>query len=390
MRITQRLTGIGASQTMMVMQRAQELRSRGIDVIDLGPGQPDFPTPDAVKQAGIAAIDANFTNYTPAAGILELRQSVADTYNRDWGTRFDAGNVIITSGAKHALFDACMAVFQEGDEVLIPCPYWVTFPEIVKICGGVPVEVPTDERDRFILSPDEVSARVTPQTRGLVVNTPNNPTGAIIPPAHLAELVEIARSRDLFLLFDETYDRFTYAGKKHTSLAASVRDSDEAYAIVGSFSKTYSMAGWRIGYCVGPKPLIAKLIEFQSHQTGNPTSVSQKAAVVALQLGAKAFEPMRVEYERRRDYVLKALDGINGFRCPQPDGTFYVFPNVEGAMKATGMGNSHEFSNFLLQEARVATVPGSAFGLEGYIRLSYATSLDRLQQGLERIRSVVS
>jgi aspartate aminotransferase len=390
MRIARRLSQITASPTMVVMQEAQELRARGVEVIDLGPGQPDFPTPDSIKQAGFDAIQANFTTYTPSAGVNELREAVAQKYNQEWGTSFRASNVIITCGAKHAIYDLCMTVFDEGEEVLNPAPYWVTFPEVVKLSGAVPVDVPTREEDDFILSAADVEGALTPRSTGLIVNTPCNPTGAMVPRRNIGEIVEVARPRQLFLLFDETYEHFTYGDHGHCSLAAFLGADHHGYAIVGSFSKTYSMTGWRVGYCVGHAEIISKIDEFQSHQTGNPTSISQKAALAALKQGTAEFERMRKEYHRRRDFVLGEMGRIPGFSCVRPEGAFYVFPNVSRCIESVGCGDSVGFSRFLLQEARVATVPGSAFGAEGFIRISYATSMENLREGLHRIRESVS
>jgi len=374
---------------MAVMQEAQELRGQGIDIVDLGPGQPDFNTPELIRRAGVAAIEEGHTRYTPAAGTKELRQAVAEKYNLDWGTSFDFSNVVITSGAKHAIYNVCMAVFEAGDEVLVPCPYWVTFPEVVKITRAVPVTVPTEQDESFILSPGRVREKCTENTRGLIVNTPNNPTGAVLPREVVSELAELGRERDLFLLFDETYERLTYGGKRHVSLAEVAAKLDDGFAIVGSFSKSYAMTGWRVGYCVGPGSLIQKITEFQSHETGNPCSISQHAALAALDGGVEIVESMRREYERRRECVLRGLETIPGYRCAEPDGAFYVFPEVLESMQRLGISDSVEYAKFLLQEARVATVPGSAFGLEGHIRLSYATSTKNIEEALVRIRTAV-
>lgn len=390
MRFANRLSGITASPTLAVMQEAQELRARGIDIIDLGPGEPDFHTPERVKEAARRAIAEDFTKYTPAAGIKPLRQAVATRFNEQWGTEFELSNVIICNGAKHAIYNVCMALFQEGDEILNPTPYWVTFPEVIKMTGAEPVDVDTQEKADFVVTAADIEERLTRRSRGLIVNTPNNPTGAVIPRQVMAEIMDLARAEGLFLLFDETYDYFTYGEKKHTSLAALTRPSDRNYAIVGSFSKTYSMTGWRVGYCIGPRELIAKMNEFQSHQSGNPCSVSQKAALEALQNGAGELEEMRRTYQRRRDFVLGYLSSIPGMKCPCPDGAFYAFPNVSECMINTDCMTSQEFAQMLIREARVATVPGSAFGREGYIRLSYATSMENLRSGLERIKTAVS
>ncbi|MDA2924062.1 pyridoxal phosphate-dependent aminotransferase [Acidobacteria bacterium AH-259-L09] len=390
MKFAKRLSGISTSPTMAVMQEAQQLRKQGIDVIDLGPGEPDFPTPDSIKQAGIEAIGEDFTRYTPAAGIQELRQAVADRFNQGWGTDFSGANVIITCGAKHAIYNVCMTVFEEGDEVLLPTPYWVTFPEVIKMTGALPREVVTAEENGFILGIEDLKGKLTSQSRGVIINTPNNPTGAVLPGSVIEEMVELARSKGIFLLFDETYDYFTYGDKSHVSLASFIKSSDNFFAIVGSVSKTYSMTGWRIGFCLGHLELINKIAEFQSHQTGNPTSISQKAALCALQSASELVKEMKEEYQRRRDFVLGSLQEIPGFACAPPDGAFYMFPNVSRCMHEMGIGTSDEFAKFLIQEAQVATVPGSAFGMEGYIRISYATSMENLREAFSRMKEVVS
>ncbi len=391
MKIAKRLAGITESPTLAVMQAAQRLKQQGVDVVDFGPGEPDFPTPEPIRAAAIAAIQAGYTKYTAAAGIQELRQAVADKYNREWGCDYSSDNVIITCGAKHAIYNFCMALFEAGEDVVVPAPYWVTFPEIVKMTGARPVEIETPEKNGFVLDPDAVKAAVrSPATRGLLLNTPNNPTGAVIPQTALAEIVETCRKWGVFLLSDETYEYFVYEGRRHYSLAALARSADECLAICGSVSKTYSMTGWRIGYIVAHRDLIRKIAEFQSHQTGNPTSISQKAAVAALQSSPELVQEMKKEYENRRLFVLSELESIPGFSCAKPYGAFYAFPNVREAMKSLDIATSEEFSRFLIEEARVAVVPGSAFGMEGYIRLSYATSMDNLREGLSRIRAALA
>lgn len=389
MKLTKRMANISPSPTMAVMQAAQQLKSQGIDVVDLGVGEPDFPTPQEIKQAGIDAIEADFTKYTATAGIPELRQEVADQYNRRWGTDFSGANVVVSSGSKHSIYNVCMALFEEGDEVLLPNPYWVTFPEVIKMTGAVPREVETSQENGFILQLEDVEKSMTSKSKGIIVNTPSNPTGAVIPGSILEELVDFARSKGLFILFDEAYDCFTYGGISHVSLASFVNSSEDFFAIVGSVSKTYSMTGWRIGYCVGHPDLAKKMTAYQSHQSGNPTSISQKAALYALQSDPRLVQEMREEYERRRDFVLRSLEELPGFTCPPPDGAFYVFPNVEGCLERMGLKTSEEFATFLIQEARVATVPGSAFGMEGYIRISYAASMKELEEAFSRIKAAL-
>ncbi len=389
MKIATRLAGISVSPTIAVMQEAQRLRRQGVDIIDFGPGEPDFPTPEPIKQCGIEAIRADFTKYTASSGILELRQAVADRYNREWGTDFNADNVIICAGAKQAIYNVCMSVFEQGDEVLNPVPYWVTFPEVVRITGARPVDLMTNEQDGFILSAEAVAQAIGSATRGLIVSTPNNPTGAVLPSGEVQRIAALGRKRDLFLVFDETYEHFTYGARKHVSLASFVRSSDQFFAIVGSVSKTYSMTGWRIGYILGNAELISKIGEFQSHASGNPASVSQKAALSAITGDPAIVKAMREEYERRREFVLGAVAEIPGFICCRPDGAFYVFPNITACLKSSGLADSQELTQYLLREARVAVVPGSAFGLDGYLRISYATSMTNLREGLHRIREAV-
>jgi len=389
MKIATRLAGISVSPTIAVMQEAQRLKRQGVDIIDFGPGEPDFPTPEPIKQCGIEAIRADFTKYTASSGILELRQAVADRYNREWGTDFNADNVIICAGAKQAIYNVCMSVFEQGDEVLNPVPYWVTFPEVVRITGARPVDLMTNEQDGFILSAEAVAQAIGSATRGLIVSTPNNPTGAVLPSGEVQRIAALGRKRDLFLVFDETYEHFTYGARKHVSLASFVRSSDQFFAIVGSVSKTYSMTGWRIGYILGNAELISKIGEFQSHASGNPASVSQKAALSAITGDPAIVKAMREEYERRREFVLGAVAEIPGFICCRPDGAFYVFPNITACLKSSGLADSQELTQYLLREARVAVVPGSAFGLDGYLRISYATSMTNLREGLHRIREAV-
>ena len=389
MQFANRLGGITASPTIAVMQEALKLKAQGIDVIDLGPGEPDFPTPDAVKAAAIAAIKSDFTKYTPTIGTAELRKGVADHFNRDWNSEFEATHVALSAGAKHTIHNLCMSCFQAGDEVLIPAPYWVTFPEVVKVTEAVPRIIETREEDNFELRPEVVEAAIGPRTRGLILNTPNNPTGAVIPRAAMEEIYQICRERSVLLLSDETYDHFVYGGHEHFSIAAVAAPDDPFFAIISSFSKTYAMTGWRVGYCITAAERIKKVADYQSHESGNPTSISQKAALAALSLDPSVIAEMTDKYSHRKDLVLEMVDQIPGVSCPRPNGAFYAYPNVSEAMRLTGCPTSVDFSRLLIKEARVATVPGSAFGTEGYIRLSYATSRENLREGLTRIRRLV-
>ena len=389
MRLASRLAKISTSPTIAVMQEAQRLRGQGIDVIDFGPGQPDFPTPDFVKEAGRQAIEKDFTRYTANAGIDELRQALAEHLNRAYGSSFGPENLIVTNGAKSAVFCACMALFQEGDEVLIPAPYWVTFPEAVKLSDASPTAFPTQADNGFELTVSDLEPAISADSRGIIVNSPNNPTGAVIPADSMSDLVELCKQRGVAFISDETYDRFTYEGRPHASLASYVDPEDEHYALIGSFSKTYAMTGWRVGFLAGCSAMVKKVNSFVSHQAGNPCSISQKAAVAALLGPQQAVDEMLAEYAKRRRYVVDELNRIEGISCPEPYGAFYAFPNIEGCLERVGLSNSVEFAKYLINEAQVAAVPGSAFGMEGHIRISYATSMSNLEEGLRRIAESV-
>ncbi len=389
MKFAKRLGGITTSPTMAVMQQAQQLKAQGIDVIDLGPGEPDFPTPAPIKAAAVAAIQEDFTKYTPTIGIAELRRGVAEHFNNIWGSHFQAAHVALSSGAKHTIHNLCMSCFEAGDEVLIPAPYWVTFPEVVKVTEAEPRIIETREEDNFELRPEVVEEAIGSRTRGLILNTPNNPTGAVIPRAAMEEIYRICKENSVLLLSDETYDYFVYDGHEHFSIAAMAAPDDPFFALVGSFSKTYSMTGWRVGYCVTAADRIKKVADYQSHESGNPASISQRAALAALSIDSSLVAEMTEEYRHRRELVLEKLEGIRGCSCAQPNGAFYAYPNVSEAMRLTGCETSVDFSRLLIKEARVATVPGSAFGTEGYIRLSYATSRENLTEGLSRIQQLM-
>lgn len=390
MKFANRLSSIKASPTMAVMQEAQRLKAQGVDIIDLGPGEPDFPTPEPIKEAAIQAIHDNFTKYTAGIGTIQLREAVANEFNETWGSSFTAANVAMTAGAKHAIHNLSMACLQSGQEVIIPAPYWVTFPEVITITGADPVIVDTSEKDGFALRPSAVSDAITQRSAALILNTPNNPTGAVIPGDDVEEICNICQDKGVLCLSDETYDRFVYGAAEHRSLAACVSPEDLNFAIFGSFSKTYAMTGWRVGYCISHPDRIKKIAEYQSHESGNPTSISQKAALAALSIDDAYIVDMTSEYDRRRKFLMEGIKDIEGFSCQSPEGAFYAFPNVSQAMQATNCPDSVEFSKFLLEHAQVAVVPGSAFGVEGYIRFSYATSMGNLETALTRIAGAVS
>lgn len=379
MKLAERVTQITPSATMAVKRAADELKRRGVDVIDLGPGEPDFPTPEHIKRAAQDALAQNFTKYTAEAGIWELRDAIAQKYNRDYGTRYTAENVLVTSGAKQALYNIAAALLESGDEVLIPIPYWVSFPEQIKLVGATPVFVRTP-RD-FRLSADLIEEYITARTRALILNSPNNPAGTVLARKDLQEIIALAHEHKLWVIYDECYEKFLYEGR-HTS---AVEFDTERVVAVSSASKTYAMTGWRVGWSVAPKELTHAMATIQSHTTSHPTSISQKAALAALTGDQSCVESMLSEYRKRRECVLSELSAIDGIEFTVPQGTFFIFPNVERFFNGE-ITNSVELARFLLERHHVAVVPGAAFGADGYVRISYATSLEQLREGLRRLR----
>jgi len=370
------------------MQEAEALKAAGVDIIDFGPGEPDFPTPDIARQAAVEAIQQNFTRYTAVAGIKPLREAIARHLNNRAGGKLDASNIIVTCGAKQAIYNLCGALLGKDDEVLVPRPYWVTFPEAVRLSGAEPRFVDTVMDSGFMPRVSDLEAATGERTRGLIVNYPNNPTGAMLKDVAMDEISAFSRKNKLFLLSDETYDSFYYGAPltEGNSFLSRWRGNLDGLAVVGSFSKTYSMTGWRIGYAVGSPELIDKLSALQSHETGSPASISQKAALAVLDETPGELQERINEYRRRRDLIVDGLNSLPGINCPCPEGAFYVFPEVSGLIKSKGCSGSVALSGELLREARIAVVPGLAFGLEGHLRFSYATSTDSIEKGLDRLQ----
>jgi Aspartate/tyrosine/aromatic aminotransferase len=384
-RLTRRVREMQTSPTLAVMNRAIELAAQGIDIVDLGPGEPDFPTPDFVCAAGKRAIDQGQTKYTSGNGTKALRDALAGRYNRRYGTSLTAANVIAGTGGKQELFNVTLALVDEGDEVIIPSPYWVSFPDQVQFAGGKPVFAHTDPRNGFQPTFANIEAVASERTRGVIVNSPCNPTGAVIAEKELRRIIEWCASREAFLMFDETYEFFVYEGAKHVS---AVRWFDEFPAtIVGvnSMSKTFAMTGWRLGYAVAHRDVINAAGKIQSHSTSNPSSISQAAALEALGGGEDEVRRMWEAYRERREWLIPAVNAVDGLRCAHPDGAFYIFPEVREFFGRGSIRDSQTFADYLLDEARVAVVPGSAFGSDDHVRISYATSLERLQEGIRRI-----
>ncbi len=384
MQLAERVNRISVSPTMAVLTEAERYKARGIDVVDFGPGEPDFPTPEHIKRAGIRAIEQNFTKYTATAGILPLREAICNWHAAQFGSGYTPAECIVNVGGKHAIFNAINALIEPGEEVLIPAPYWVSFPDIVKYAGGRPVFVPTEAADGFCLRAAQVEAALSPKSRMLIVNSPNNPTGAVVPTDEFTRIYEVCRRRGLWLLSDECYSHFTYGATRPYSVA-SIPGSKPQLIIVGSLSKTFSMTGWRIGYALAPQSLVEAMLKLQSQSTSNPTSISQHAALEALRGPMDSVATMLAEYARRRARILEGLRAIPGVTCTEPDGAFYVFPNVAAKLRNGGAPDTTSLARQLLEREHVAVVPGDAFGAPGFLRISYATSMERIEEGLRRL-----
>jgi aspartate aminotransferase len=389
MKLATRISRISVSKTMAVMEAAIKLRDQGIDVVDFGPGEPDFPTPENVKQAGIRAIQDNFTKYTAIGGIKELKKAIVEKHAREFGSAYDVSECVVNFGGKHALFNIFSAVVEEGDEVVVPTPYWVTFGDIARFVNANVIFAPTKESDGFRLTTGILERALTPQTRMVVVNSPNNPSGAVLDDAEFGRIAELCRKKDVFLLSDECYSHFLYDGRKPFSIASRT-DLKSHLIIAGSVSKTYAMTGWRIGYVLALPEVIGAAVKLQSHSTSNPTSISQKAALEALTGPQESVGIMLAEYAKRRKFVLDRLRAIPGVKCAEPGGAFYAYPNISVAFGRGGIKDSVDFSARLLEQAYVAVTPGEAFGTNDHVRISYATSMEQLDKGLKRIHEFMT
>jgi aspartate aminotransferase len=383
--LTERVNRISVSPTMLVLQEAERYKAQGVDVVDFGPGEPDFPTPDHIKRAAIKALEENHTKYTATPGIAPLRQAICDWHAANLGSSpaYQPAECIVTAGGKHAIFNAVCSLVSSGDEVLIPAPYWVSYPDIVKYAGGKPIFVPTHAEDDFRLRARAIEKAMTARTRMVIANSPCNPTGAVIPPDEFAKIFDVCKRHGVWLLSDECYSHFTYGSAKPFTVA-SLPGGRDRLMIVGSFSKTFAMTGWRMGYLLAPQPLIAAVTKLQSQSTSNPTSIAQYAALGAARGSMDSVGTMLAEYGRRRERILKGLRAMPGATCTAPEGAFYVFPNVSAHLNAE-MPTDTAVARQLLEREHVAVVPGEAFGAPGYLRISYATSIERIDEGLRRI-----
>ena len=378
--LANRLRSIEGSPTLALAAKAKALAQAGQPVLDFTAGEPDFPTPESIKQAGIRAIQENQTRYTPVAGISELRAAVATSLNTSHRTNYAPSQVLVTCGAKHALFNIFQTLCQPGDEVIIFSPYWVSFPPLVQLSGATPVIVKTTEADGFVPDPQALQAHLSPATKAIIINSPNNPTGAVIDGPRLRAIAQIARQHNVIVVSDEIYDQLVYSPTRHTSIVQVAPELMDQVVIVGGVSKTYSMTGWRIGYAVGPQPWIDAMINVQSHSTSNPTSISQVAAVAALTGDQQSVSRMREEFQRRRDRLVAGLNQLPGLRCTVPPGAFYAWCNISGLGKPAAV-----IAAKWLDEAKVVVVPGEGFGSSDHVRFSFATSMETINEALGRL-----
>ncbi len=394
MRLTDRINRIQISPTAAVIAEADKLKSRGVDVADFGPGEPDFPTPDHIKKAAIKAIEENKSKYTPTGGVMPLREAICAWHKRELGSSYEPKECVVSVGGKHSIFNVMSVLIQQGDEVIIPAPYWVSFPDIVKYAGGKPVFVETKPEDGFSVKAASIERAISPNTRLLVLNSPSNPTGGVVPPDEYQRILAVCKKHNVWLMGDECYSHFTYEPHKPYSIS-SAADSKESVIIIGSVSKTFAMTGWRIGYTLGPETLIQALIKLQSQSTSNATSIAQYAALEAMRGPMETVPAMLAEYAERRKRIVEGLRAIPGVTCEWPGGAFYAFPNISahlsnGAGRPALAKSCTEISTMLLEKAHVAVVPGEAFGAPGYLRLSYATSIERIEEGLRRLERFFS
>jgi aspartate aminotransferase len=386
--LTERINRIEPSATMAVVAEADKLRTQGIDVVDFGAGEPHFSTPQHIKDAAIAAIQGNFTKYTAVAGTAELRDAIAHRHHADFASDYRREEVIASTGGKHALFNAIQVLVDHGDEVILPVPYWVSFKDIVRYAGGNCVLLEADEGQGFRVTAEMVAQRITARTKVIILNSPSNPSGAVMSPEDMTELVRLAHQRGIWVLSDECYVYLNYSGRNFS--VGSLSEHKDRFVVLGSLSKTYAMTGWRLGYALAPAAVTSAMAKLQSQSTSNPTSIVQKAAVAALQGPQECVEQMRREYIELRDHVVKGLRSIPGVTCTLPQGAFYAYPNISSFLGRGGVKSASDLAGRLLREAHVATVPGEGFGTREHIRVSYATSQSELDRGLERMRKFLA
>ncbi len=393
MKLSERVTNLKPSATLTITAKAKSLRAQGVDIIGFGAGEPDFDTPENVKKEGVAAINSGFTKYTAVGGIDELKDAIVSSLKKDHGLEYSKDEVLVSCGAKHSIYNITQALFEPGDEVIIPAPYWVSYPDQVTLTGATPVIINTDEAGFFKITPKQLEEKINKRTKALILNYPSNPTGTTYSRGELEEIVKVALDARLTIISDEIYEKIIYGETEHVSVCSLSDRAKKSTILVNGVSKSYSMTGWRIGYAAGDKRVISAMAKLQGQSTSNPSSISQMAALEALKGPQGLLEKRAREFERRKNFIVKRLNEISGFTCFNPMGAFYVFPNIDGFVgKVYGdkkIDGSVSFTEFLLEEAKVAVVPGIAFGKENHLRISYATSMENIGEGLSRIEEAV-
>ena len=394
MKLSRRLDPITPSPTLALNAKAKALAAQGVDIVGFAAGEPDFDTPDFIKQAAVKALEQGFTKYTATAGIPELRKAISEKLSKENGLSFTPEQILVSCGAKHSLYNVFQALLNEGDEVIIFSPYWVSYPDMVQLAMGTPVIVPTREEDGFAPDPALLRKALSPKTKAVILNSPSNPTGAVLSTDALKAVAEVLRGHDCLIVTDDIYERLLYTDAPFQNLVNVAPDLLPRTVVVNGFSKAFSMTGWRLGYAAGPSELISGMKMIQDQSTSNATSIGQKAAVAALTGPREPIEAMVKEFRARRDLFVEGLNAIEGIRCRKPDGAFYVFPSIQGlfgkSYKGAKLHGSMQVSEILLNDFRVAAVPGQPFGAEGFIRMSFATSRETIEKGLSRLRDFVA
>lgn len=394
MQLSKKAGNISPSITLEITAKANELKSQGIDVVSFGAGEPDFNTPENIIEAAIKAMKDGKTKYTPAGGILQLKETICNKFKNDNNLEYKPSQIIVSTGAKQSLANTFMAILNPGDEVLIPVPYWVSYPELVKLADGVPVFVNTDEKDNYKYTIESLNSALTSKTKAILLNSPNNPTGTIYNKEELVEIAEFAKENDLIIISDEIYEKLIYDGNEHISIASLSQDAYERTIVINGVSKTYAMTGWRLGYAAASEQIVKHMTSIQSHMTSNVNTITQYAAIEALNGPVEDLNNMVKEFESRRNFMIEKLNSIDGISIIKPNGAFYIMVNISKylntSLNGTNISNSLDFAKVLLEEEKVAVIPGSGFGLDNYVRLSYATSKEIIGKGIERISSFLN
>ncbi|WP_142385121.1 pyridoxal phosphate-dependent aminotransferase [Cytobacillus massiliigabonensis] len=389
MKLAHRVKSLTPSSTLAITAKAKELKAQGFDVIGLGAGEPDFNTPQHIIDAAVQSMNEGHTKYTPSAGLPALKKEIVNKFAQDQGITYDSSEIIVTNGAKHALYTLFQALLDEGDEVIIPTPYWVSYPEQVKLAGGLPVYIEGKEENDYKITPEQLTSALSKKTKAVIINSPSNPTGMLYSQAELEAIGEVCLKHEILIISDEIYEKLIYGTNKHVSIAQLSPELKEQTIIINGVSKSHSMTGWRIGYAAGNKELIKAMTNLASHSTSNPTTTAQYGSIAAYAGSQEMLQEMREAFEHRLNTIYDKLIAIPGFTCIKPQGAFYLFPNVSKACELTGYENVDDFSQALLEEAMVAVIPGSGFGAPNNIRLSYATSLDLLEEAVRRMHQFV-